>query len=276
MNESVRILCVDDEVNVLKALQRLFIDDNYEILTASEGRQGITLLEQHDPVQVVISDYRMPAMSGVDFLREVRERWPDTMRIVLSGYADTSAIVAAINEGQIYRFIPKPWNDDELRVTIRNVIEHYSLHQRNKQLTLELQKKNLELEKVNSDLEYLVEERTAELRFRNQVLTKSQHILDELPVAVVGVDSDGVIVQYNQKAKAWLGGTNRTLMGMNREDVFPPDICALTMQIDPGDDISGDIILNNQRFRLRVKRLKLAEGQEGFNIVLDKEEEARN
>ncbi len=73
----------------------------------------------------------MPNMNGVEFLREVRTRWPDTVRIVLSGYADTASIVSAINEGEIYRFIPKPWNDDDLKVTIANAIERYHLLKKN-------------------------------------------------------------------------------------------------------------------------------------------------
>ena len=117
MGEPTRILCVDDEQNVLRSLTRLFLDDPYEILTAASGAEGLLILDQTGTVPVVISDYRMPGMNGVEFLSEVRKWWPETVRIVLSGYADTGAIVSAINEGQIYRFVAKPWNEDELQVT---------------------------------------------------------------------------------------------------------------------------------------------------------------
>src|SRR5664279_3494055 len=125
MEEQIRILLVDDEKNVLKALERTFLDEEYEILKASSGIDGLSILESVSPVQVVISDYRMPEMNGVDFLREVCKKWPDTVRIVLSGYADTASIVSAINEGEIYKFISKPWNDDELKVAIANALERY-------------------------------------------------------------------------------------------------------------------------------------------------------
>src|SRR6185369_152755 len=125
--EPVKILCVDDERNVLRALERIFLDDDYEIVLAGSGDEGLKIMEESGPFQVVISDYRMPAMNGVEFLRVVYERCPETVRIVLSGYADTGAIVAAINDGHIYKFIPKPWNDDELRVTIQNCLERYFL-----------------------------------------------------------------------------------------------------------------------------------------------------
>ena len=121
LNMPVKILCVDDERNVLRALERIFLDDDYEIVTAGSGEEGLEIMtESGDCFQVVISDYRMPVMNGVEFLKAVYERWPDSVRIVLSGYADAGAIVAAINEGHIYKFIPKPWNDEELRETIQN------------------------------------------------------------------------------------------------------------------------------------------------------------
>ena len=123
----IKILCVDDERNVLRALERIFLDDDYEIILAGSGDEGLKIMEEEGPFQVVVSDYRMPVMNGVEFLKAVYERWPETVRIVLSGYADAGAIVAAINEGHIYRFIPKPWNDDELRVTIQNCLERYRM-----------------------------------------------------------------------------------------------------------------------------------------------------
>jgi len=123
MNDRTRILCVDDERNVLRALERIFLDDDYEILTACSGEQGLEILSAAPQVQVVISDYRMPGMNGVEFLKEVCKTHPETIRIVLSGYADTAAVVAAINQGKIYKFIPKPWNDDELRLTVAKALE---------------------------------------------------------------------------------------------------------------------------------------------------------
>ncbi|MFA6284152.1 MAG: response regulator, partial [Desulfurivibrionaceae bacterium] len=153
MTENVTILCVDDEANVLKSLKRLFLDEEYEILTAESGKEGLALLEQHEPVQVVISDYRMPEMDGVAFFKEVHERWPDTVRIVLSGYADTAVVVAAINEGQVYKFIPKPWNDDELKVAIAKALERYFLVKANNELNEELRQANDELSRIAAQLE---------------------------------------------------------------------------------------------------------------------------
>jgi len=124
--EDIKILCVDDEPSVLNALRRLFLDEEYTIITATSAQDGLKLLESEHP-QVVLADYRMPIMNGVEFLKEVLTLWPNTIRIVLSGYADTAAVVAAVNEGQIFKFMAKPWNDDELKLTIAKAIKSYSL-----------------------------------------------------------------------------------------------------------------------------------------------------
>jgi len=196
MSEEIRILCVDDEPNVLNALKRLFLDEDYTIITASSGPEGISILEK-EHVQLVISDYRMPTMSGVEFLKEVYKRWPDTVRIVLSGYADASAIVGAINEGRIYKFIPKPWNDDELKVTISNSLERYFLFKKNTELTAELKKKNDELSTLNDQLQKLYKEQSKSLEFRSRSLSTYQSLLDTMPVGILGVDTEGMVVMCN-------------------------------------------------------------------------------
>lgn len=130
MNEEIKILCVDDEKNILRSLKRLFLDCNYEIITALSGSEGLEILNNTDTVQIVISDYRMPQMNGIDFLQEVYRSWPDTVRIVLSGFADMSAIVDAINEGHIYQLIAKPWDDEKLKATISKALDHYFMQQK--------------------------------------------------------------------------------------------------------------------------------------------------
>ncbi|MCJ7602312.1 MAG: response regulator [Desulfobulbaceae bacterium] len=181
MSEHVKILCVDDEPNVLRALKRLFIDEDYEIITAESGEDGLAILEKEYPVQLIISDYRMPVMDGVDFFKMVCEKWPKTIRIVLSGYAYTAAIVAAINEGQIYKFIAKPWDDIEIKVTIAKALEVYFLNRQNERLTSELRQANEELGIINLNLEEIVRERTNDILFQNKVLQFSQNVLHCLP-----------------------------------------------------------------------------------------------
>lgn len=221
MTEQARILFVDDEPNVLRALRRLFLDDDYEILTAPGAQEGLRILEETQPVQVVISDYRMPGIDGVEFLREVCRRWPDTVRIVLSGYADTATVVDAVNEGQIYKFIAKPWDDHDLRVTVANALERHRLVTENARINEELKKANEELRVINENLESLVEQQTRELVVQNAILSTAHEILDSLPVAVIGVDTEGLVVQANRMAIEMLAGPDSSIVGKDRRAALP-------------------------------------------------------
>lgn len=178
------LLLVDDEQNVLNALKRELGRD-YNITTACSAQDALAILSDQ-PVQVVISDYKMPVMNGVEFLKEVRSRWPNTVRIILSGFAETSALVNAINDGHIYRFINKPWNYDELRIAINNALEHYALEMHNIQLTEELRSKNDELMDLNKHLEEMVAERTSRLMEAQKKLIYSEKL------ATIGMLSAGV------------------------------------------------------------------------------------
>jgi two-component system NtrC family sensor kinase len=196
MTEPIRILFIDDETNILRALERVFLDEDYEILTARSASEALEILSCVSPVQVVVSDYRMPQMNGVELLRTVRETWPDTVRTVLSGYADTEAIVSAINDGQIYRFIPKPWNDLELRMTIASAVNQYKRLRKEIQYAESMQRKIDDLERENS---FLVQ-RVAESEDR----IASEEILDNLPAGIVLLDGNMKIVQCNREARSLL------------------------------------------------------------------------
>ncbi|MBU3937307.1 MAG: response regulator [Proteobacteria bacterium] len=269
MTENVTILCVDDEANVLRSLKRLFLDENYRILTAESGKEGLALLEQHQPVQVVISDYRMPEMDGVTFFKDVHDRWPETIRIVLSGYADTAAVVAAINEGQVYKFIPKPWNDDELKITIAKAVERYFLVKANNELNLELQQANYELSRIAAQLEEKVEERTEELLFQNKVLRHSQVILNTLPMGVVGFDREGMLVQRNRFAEEVLLGFRHSPLGATVAEVLPPEWGALLEEVQPGKVVSRVLALAGQQFCVRGAMMNETDGQVGAVLVFD-------
>jgi diguanylate cyclase (GGDEF)-like protein/PAS domain S-box-containing protein len=120
------LLLVDDDANVLSALHRLFKRDNYQILTAMSPGEGFEQLALHQ-VHVIVCDQRMPNMSGTEFLSKVKEMYPDTIRIILSGYTGLEAVLDSINRGAIYRFYTKPWDDTELRDNIRQAFQHYWL-----------------------------------------------------------------------------------------------------------------------------------------------------
>ena len=116
------ILLVDDEQNILKSLGRLFRNENYELLFAESGEQGLEILEKRD-VNLVVTDQRMPGIKGTELLKIVKERWPHIMRVVLSGYAEVESLLSAINEGEAYRFITKPWDDEAFKKLVAKCIE---------------------------------------------------------------------------------------------------------------------------------------------------------
>jgi two-component system NtrC family sensor kinase len=265
MDEPVRILCVDDEINVLRAIERIFMDDEYEIMKATSGAEGLEILKEVSPIQIVISDYRMPEMSGVDFLREVRDYWPETVRIVLSGYADAATIVAAINEGRIYKFIPKPWNTDELRVTIENALERYYLNRRNIELTMELKEKNDELNRINSCLEKTIAEKTAEVMLQNRILLQAQTILHHLPVGVITANPDGIVIQCNREAERILSCPDIECPGTPLGQLLSAELTGCLAASAEGGEESGSIAA---AAGVRLKMRQVEDPNGGMTILL--------
>ena len=126
--EDRTVLFVDDEEKILKALRRGLLEEPYKTLFAGSGKEALEILE-HNQVHVLITDMRMPEMNGLELLGIVKNKYPYIIRLILSGYAETETLLRAINEGEIYRFIPKPWNhDEELKTVLRQSIEFYDLH----------------------------------------------------------------------------------------------------------------------------------------------------
>ncbi len=163
------VLCVDDEPNILSALKRLFRGKGWQTLTADSAQAGLALL-QTQSVDLVISDMRMPEMDGAQFLAEVRTRWPATLRLLLTGYADINAIIEAINRGEIYRYITKPWDDNDIVLIVRQALTHQALTQEKQRLEALTTQQNLELKELNASLEAKVMTRTSELSLANEQL----------------------------------------------------------------------------------------------------------
>ncbi|MEI6732390.1 MAG: HD domain-containing phosphohydrolase [Comamonadaceae bacterium] len=163
------ILCVDDEPNILSSLRRLFRGKDFEVRTAESGRAGLALLESQS-ADVVISDMRMPEMDGTQFLEQVRMRWPDTVRLLLTGQSDISSVIDAINRSEIHRYISKPWDDDEIVLTVRQALELKRLEQEKRRLELLTSQQNEQLRALNTSLEARVESRTAEIELANRTL----------------------------------------------------------------------------------------------------------
>jgi two-component system, NtrC family, sensor kinase len=261
-SEQIKILCVDDERNILQALERSFLDDNYEIVNASSGAEGLQAMEESGPFQVVISDYRMPVMNGVEFLKEVYGRWPDTIRLVLSGYADVGAIVAAINEGHIYKFIPKPWDDEDLRVTIQKSLEHYLLQKKNRELREELDTANLALEEK-------VHQHTEQLELRNRALEFAQSLLGSLPVGVAGIDENGMITYCNDIAGNLLKNGCGKIVGENVAACCAASLGNLVEQVRREKSISAEIALAGTQCRVLGRSIAFCESEAVVLVFLE-------
>lgn len=172
------VLYVDDEKQNLFSFKTLFRRD-YNILTALSGKEGIEIMDNHN-VQLVITDQRMPEMTGVEFLERICKKHPDAIRIILTGYSDVDAIIKAINKVGIYQYITKPWDNDELKITIDNALETYRLKKENRSLVDSLRKANENLAEYNRTLEEKVKERTLEIENQKQEIENQRDKLQIL------------------------------------------------------------------------------------------------
>lgn len=180
-----RLLLVDDEENVLRSIKRVLRRCSWEIETASDGERGLEAIRRFQP-EVVVSDFRMPGMSGVEFLARVKELAPRTQRIMLTGQADHSAIEEAINRSQVFRFISKPWNDAQLVLMIESAFEHHQLALENERLLQLTTAQNVDLRELNATLEQRVVQRTNLLTRAKREWEMTFDTIDH-PLAVVSM-----------------------------------------------------------------------------------------
>ncbi len=156
------LLLIDDEEAVTSALRRLLREDGYKILCASSGPEGLELMAKHE-IGVIVSDQRMPEMTGVEFFSQVKDMYPNTIRMVLSGYADLDSVTDAINRGWIYKFLNKPWDNASLRNSLQEAFRRYELVREEEQLVLEIINRKEELGRLNLELSALVERKNSQI-----------------------------------------------------------------------------------------------------------------
>jgi PAS domain S-box-containing protein/diguanylate cyclase (GGDEF)-like protein len=213
------LLLVDDEENILTSLKRLLRREGYRILTASTAAAGLELLAIND-VSVIVSDQRMPEMTGVEFLSRVKEIHPNTVRLVLSGFADLQSITDAINRGAIYRFLSKPWDDDELRANIRAAFRHAELIRENDELDRKLNLANEQLSSANEDLRKLLDEKLQTVAHDEILLNIAQESMQYIPLPVLGIDDNGLVAFANSRAESVLGN-GLPLLGSYVDEALP-------------------------------------------------------
>ncbi len=210
-----KILLVDDEANVLKALQRLLRRDAYELLLAHGGKEALDVLSQHDDLAVVISDQRMPEVSGAEVLRKAYELHPDAVRIALTGEADTESILQCINQARVSNVLLKPWDDDALKSVIKEAVEAHWIRLENERLEQLSRRQKQELAQLAKGLEEKVEQRTQELAEAKKRIESSLH------------DLSGVLADLMDLHAPGLRGHTRRVADMSRRLAeaidLPPD-----------------------------------------------------
>ena len=246
------LLLVDDEENILSAQRRLFRRDGYKILTASGGQEALELLAQNE-VDVIVSDQRMPNMTGVEFLRRVKTIHPNTVRIVLSGYTELQSITDAINEGAIYKFLTKPWDDDLLRANIQEAFQHKELGDQNRAL-------GNALAEANAQLQRLLEQSYEQITRDEGLLSVLREILQHVPLPVVGVDESGCVVFSNPEADTRLGA-GAALTGEEALSCLP---AALHGLLNGGQ---GELEWADQGYRVRAFRMGNSSASRGVLLL---------
>lgn len=219
-----KILLVDDEQNILRALQRVFRQENYQVVTAQSGEEALQVLA-NETCQLMISDYMMPGMTGAQLLRTAKELHPDMIRIMLTGHADTSAVMGAINDGAVYKFILKPWNDDDLRITVALALEQYDLVQKNKKLKSQNEAKTNEINSLakltvtnRSQLAIMLHKKNLLNDGQIQEIYKQQQLKKESIIKLI-LDHD------------WI--SEDKIRSVLRKDLFIEEVSLGEFQIDP-------------------------------------------
>ena len=265
------LLLVDDEENILSSLTRLFRREGYTIYRANSGKEGIEILKEHE-IGVIVSDQRMPEMTGVEFLSKVKSTHPDIIRIVLSGYTELKSITEAINEGAIYKFLTKPWDDELLKKNVAEAFEHYEMKLENESLNAELKSAYASLEQANKILNKNIEIKTDEAALNMHVLTIAQEVLENMPAGILGIANDGVIAITNKLSEQWFGNGIGTIIGSMAKDLLPNDLFDLCSKLSKNTDGMSETVSLSDSLNLEVRCSKLGKSSssEGTVLVLTK------
>jgi diguanylate cyclase (GGDEF)-like protein/PAS domain S-box-containing protein len=219
------LLLVDDEPNILAALKRQMRGAGCRILTAPGGHEGLALLATED-VDVIVSDQRMPGMTGVEFLRAVKMSHPETVRMVLSGFTELQSVTDAVNEGAIYKFLTKPWDDTQLRAHIEEAFSHKEMADENRRLGLEVRAANHGLALANRQLEEALGQQREQIKRDNISLEIVREALRHVPLAVLGLDEEQLVAFANGAAQQLFGDAG-ALLGCPAEQFMPAVLAAL-------------------------------------------------
>ena len=264
------VLVVDDELSVLRSIKRLLRREPINLITINSPKQALDLFNTND-IDIVISDYRMPEMNGIELLREIRKRHPHTIRITLTGYSDVDAIIGAINDGEVFRFLVKPWDDDALRQHLHDAIEL-------------MQQRNFRNRRINLVRDYAQQFRAQRDSilpvFALSRLGQSNYsgLLQSIPVGLILLDPEGMILMANQFAVAALPTLRDDHVGDCASRHFPRQLIdALPNPLNGADApelLTGTLTdCVDQKTHWRWQKIEPDEQPKGSVIALWKEDE---
>ena len=277
MSERPLLLLVDDESSVHQALRRVFRNEPYEVRTAESARAGLDIMDTGVEVRAVISDFRMPGMNGVEFLKEVYDRSPETVRIILSGFSDRPILLAAVQEGRIYKYLPKPWDDDLLRSTVRKGIEQSThLWEKRKQIQSLMaqnallsgnapQPEDPQLNKPSEIPTSGAADRTDFVQRMIRMMNTSQNVMDIQGPGILCIGSDGIILICNDSAAAWLKMPAQQLVGSVAEEVLTPGLNGFIRELLTSEKLGS---LYYQEGGLSMRGMKLTYTNNDFSALI--------
>jgi FixJ family two-component response regulator len=263
MSNQSTVLFVDDEDFILKTIRKYLSNESFGLLFATSGEDALEILN-HTAVSVVVSDFRMPGMTGSELLRIVSDRWPETTRIILSGYADISSVISAINEGDIYKFINKPWQGDELREVIHSAITRYHEQARIQRLTDIAIAQTQVLQNLRLDSEQSLSNRNTELETAVESLLVYREIFASLPSPVF-VFYGNTLSDMNQAAITLIGGGAASLDTI--PDVNSPFSLKNIMDLKEADHNELITGADGKAYKTIHSRLAAQSGRE-FTVIM--------
>lgn len=237
------LLLVDDEPNILATLTRLLKRDNYRIFTACSGEQALELMQSIQP-DVIIADQRMPGMTGVEFFSMVRIRHPHAIRIVLSGYTELQSVTDAVNRGQIYKFLTKPWSDMQLREEVVEAFRYKEMIDADIRLSEQLRMSNALLQEDNIQLSGMLKKQEFQTRLDAGNLAIFREMLEYLPLPVIGIDECNVVVLINRAAQS-LPGWLQPPLGEDLKNSMP-----ILFQSLDGSNLKNFLAVDRQYFEV--------------------------
>lgn len=252
------LLLVDDEDSVLSSLRRLLRAEGYQIVVARSGDEGLARLAEHD-VDVILSDQRMPDMTGVEFLRRAKELYPDTVRMVLSGDTELQSITDAVNQGAVYKFLTKPCDDELLRAHLKEAFRRKEVSDDTLRLASQVREANTELGQANERQQQLLARQLEQLGLEERRALNAQEFLENVPAGVIGIDADGMLAFINRRARG-LMGREHALVGRFVEEAFPADWLAASQQ---RDGIHRPVVWNGAPYLMACSELHEGGGLRG-------------